>query len=109
MAAFPRRGRELGGAGYARGTEDGVRLLVGVNTFGSCYAGAPVEPVGTEQVRRGRFGWPRSRVGAASGAYRRAAANSRNAVPVAQAYPTLGEQLDLLRETLAVYREPAAC
>ena len=108
MAALPRRGRELGGAGHPRGTEDGVRLLVGVNTFGSSYAGVPVALVGTEQIQRGRLGWPRSRVGAASGDYRRAAANSRNTMP-AQAYSTLGEQLDLLRETLAVYREPAAC
>lgn len=99
----------MGGAGHARGTEDGVRLLVGVNTFGSSYAGVPVAPVGTEQIQRGRFGWPRSRVGVASGDYRRAAANSRNTVPAAPAYSTLGEQLDLLRETLAVYREPAAC
>lgn len=99
----------MGGAGYARGTEDGVRLLVGVNTFGSCYAGVPVELVETEQVQRGRFGWTRSRVGAASGDYRRAAANSWNTMPVAQAYCTLGEQLDLLRETLAGYREPAWC
>lgn len=99
----------MGGAGYARGTEDGVRLLVGVNTFGSGYGGVPVELVGTERVQRGRFGWPRSRVGAASGDYRRVAANSRNTMPVAQAYSTLGEQLDLLCETLAVYREPAAC
>ncbi|MDE0528246.1 MAG: hypothetical protein OXH85_06115 [Truepera sp.] len=99
----------MGGAGYARGTEDGVRLLVGVNTFGSSYAGVPVELVETEQVQRGRFGWPRFRVGAASGDYRRAAANSRNTMPVAQAYCTLGERLDLLRETLAGYREPAQC
>ena len=97
----------MGGAGYARGTEDGVRLLVGVNTFGGSYAGVPVELVETEQVQTGRFGWTRSRVGAASGDYRRAAANSRNAI--AQAYCTLGEQLDLLRETLAGYREAAAC
>ena len=99
----------MGGAGYAGRTEDGVRLLVEVNTFGSSYAGVPVEPVGTKQVQRGRFGWTRSRVGAASGDYWRAAANSRNTMPVAQAYSTLGEQLDLLRETLAVYREPATC
>ena len=99
----------MGGAGYARGTEDSVRFLVGVNTFGSSYAGVSVEPVGTEQVQRGRFGWTRSRVGAASGDYRRATANSRNTMPVAQAYCTLGERLNLLRETLAGYREPAWC
>jgi methylmalonyl-CoA mutase N-terminal domain/subunit len=119
-AGFPQR--EIMDAAYAyqRAVESGEKLVVGVNTL-QLDGEAPLETlyisedVGRQQVeflQSVRARRDRAAVGRTLDRLRQAAANpSQNIMPplldCAQAYCTVGEMSDALREVFGTYEEPA--
>jgi methylmalonyl-CoA mutase N-terminal domain/subunit len=111
--------REIGDASWQqqREIDSKERIIVGVNEFTGEFPEVPVQLVDPQvvQVQEQRLARVRSErnpeaAAAALGQLREAAVQGSNTMPAfmaaAEAYCTLGEQMDVLREVYGIYEEP---